>query len=316
MVSKEEISSYIKGIVSLVPGSQHLMKLRGTRDTVPADYYYGIWLKHLTLAHENGLQNLPRRVVEFGPGDCFGVGIAALLSGANEYYGLDVLNYTNTDTNLRILYEMVELFKIRAARPHKGWPDFDEFLDERLFPSHILSDNILEQTLNPQRLKDIEEAIKNPKNPHNPIIIKYIVPWMDNDELKDDSIDFCYSHSVLEYVTNLDFLFDKIYRFLKSGAMMSHQIDLSAHNLSDKWNGHWGFSELSWKILTGNRPYFLTRNPYSSFKNAIKHLPFEISADLRKVRNDGLSRQEIAARWKDLSEQDLQTAGMLIQAMK
>lgn len=316
MVSNKEFTSYLKGIVSMIPGSQYLMKLRGTRDTIPASYYYGIWLKHLTLAWKNGYKKIPRKVVEFGPGECFGVGLAAVLSGANEYYGLDVLPYSNVSTNLRILEEMVELFRKRAPRPIKGWPDFDDCLNDSLFPDHILNDDLLSETLQERRIQEIENAIKNPTTYRSEITIKYIVPWMANEELEKETIDFCYSHSVLEYVENLDFLFEKIHGLLLPGAVMSHQVDLSAHNLSNLWNGHRGFSEFSWSILRGGRPYFLTRNPYSIYKKKIEEHSFDIICDLPHVRAGGIKREVVAERWKRLSDSDLNTAGLFIQAKK
>lgn len=300
----------------MMPGSQQLMKLRGTRNTIPASYYYGIWLKHLVIAWNSGYRRIPARVVEFGPGDCFGVGIAALLSGADEYYGLDVLSYSDSQTNLQIFRDMVELFQKRAPRPTKGWPDFDQYMGKALFPDHILSEEVLEKSLQKDRLQKIELAIKKSGDSSEEIKIKYIVPWVNNEELEDDSIDFCYSHSVLEYVPNLEFLFDKIHRFLVPNGVMSHQIDLSAHNLSHVWNGHRGFSNFSWNILKGKRPYFLTRNPYSVYKRGIEKMPFEIMTNLRQERTDGLKREKVSSLWKDLSDEDLNTSGAFIQARK
>lgn len=316
MVSRRKISALIKGLVSVMPGSKYLQKLRGTRQSIDSSYYYGIWLKHLTLLWHHGHQKIPQTVAEFGPGDSLGVGIAALLSGASKYYALDLISYSNTDTNLRIYHDLVSFFKSRKARPLKGWPDFDQYLDQDLFPGQILTPDLLDQSLSPERLARIEAAIRHPGQLFDDTIIKYIVPWTENQELNENSIDFCFSHSVLEYVNDLPELFSKIHFLLKPGGVMSHQIDLSAHNVSDIWNGHRGISEWSWKIIRGRRPYFLTRYPYSYYRRAIENLPFDITYECKNVRSDGLQRKNLTRKWQHLSDLDLNCAGVLLQAQK
>lgn len=316
MASKRTIYSLIKGLVSVIPGSRYLQKLRGTRQSVDSSYYYGIWLKHLTFLWHHGSQKIPQTVAEFGPGDSLGVGIAALLSGASKYYALDLISYSNTDTNLRIYHDLVSFFKSRRARPLKGWPDFDQYLDQDLFPGQILTPDLLDQSLSPERLTRIEAAIRHPGQLFDDIIIKYIVPWTENQELNENSIDLCFSHSVLEYVNDLPELFSKIHFFLKPGGVMSHQIDLSGHNVSDIWNGHRGISEWAWKIIKGSRPYFLTRYPYSCYRTAIENLPFDITYECRNIRSDGLHREDLTSKWQHLSDLDLNCAGVLLQAQK
>jgi hypothetical protein len=78
-------------------------------------YCYEVWLKHLTLLWANGLRTIPDTVAELGPGDSLGTGLAALLSGANHYYALDIIRYADTPRNLMIFDQLVDLFQRRRA---------------------------------------------------------------------------------------------------------------------------------------------------------------------------------------------------------
>ena len=119
-------------------------------------------MKHLTMLWENGMQSMPHTLAELGPGDSIGIGLSAMLSGFDNYYALDVVEYSNTEFNLKIFDELVELFKTRAAGPGDGWPDYSHHLDTRRFPSHILTDDVLKETLSEHRIKLIRDAISNP----------------------------------------------------------------------------------------------------------------------------------------------------------
>lgn len=143
------VKPFAIGALTYLPGFERLIAARGTGGTDSARYCYGVWLKHLVMLWECGMRSMPRTLAELGPGDTLGVGLAAMLSGVDEYYALDVIEYANRDANLRILDELVALFSQRAPRTHKGWPDYDSYLDAGLFPSHILPASVLDAALAP-----------------------------------------------------------------------------------------------------------------------------------------------------------------------
>ena len=76
----------VKGLASKIPGMSR--RLKGGH-APSASYGYDVWMKHLWHLWKNGLRKVPETVVELGPGQSLGVGLAALLSGASGYYGLD-----------------------------------------------------------------------------------------------------------------------------------------------------------------------------------------------------------------------------------
>src|SRR5436305_500844 len=90
---------------------------KGTGGTVTGAYCYAVWLRHLTLiARYLGGAAVPRgTVVELGPGDSIGLGLAAILSGSETYVGLDVLEHASNETNLRVLDELVAIIRAMAT---------------------------------------------------------------------------------------------------------------------------------------------------------------------------------------------------------
>jgi len=156
------LTPIVKGAATYIPGLYKMRAKRRTGGTDTAAYCYDVWLKHLTLLWANGLRTIPDTIAELGPGDSLGTGLAALLSGVNHYYALDVMHYANMPRNLLIFEQLVTLFQQHAGRPTKGWPDYDQYLDANLFPSHILTASVLEMTLAPDRLAAIRAALVHP----------------------------------------------------------------------------------------------------------------------------------------------------------
>ncbi len=110
---KLRIKAILAGLATYVPGYDYLHATGGTDS---ARYCYSVWLRHLKLLHEAGaLRGVPHTVAELGPGDSIGIGLAALLSGAERYYALDVVPYPDLKSNLAIFDELVRLFRERRA---------------------------------------------------------------------------------------------------------------------------------------------------------------------------------------------------------
>jgi len=96
-----------KGLATYVPG---LYRPRhGPGSTASARYCYSVWLRHLVMAGKSGLPTRPLTVAELGPGGSLGTGLAALLSGAEKYIGLDAVEHALNQTNIRILSELLTL---------------------------------------------------------------------------------------------------------------------------------------------------------------------------------------------------------------
>ena len=306
----------VKGLLTFIPGAEIVLPRRGTGGTDTAYYCYSVWIKHLTMLWKNGMRSMPNTLAELGPGDSIGIGLAAMLSGVNNYFALDVVRYSNTDINLKTFEDLVSLFNARASRSHKGWPDIDEYLDENNFPSHILTDERLSVSLSEERVSLLRNMIKNPGSQHNGLTIKYMVPWSQENVIEKECVDVILSHSVLEHVVDLEAAYEAFYSWLKPAGLMSHQIDFTSHGLSEKWNGYRAYSDYLWKIILGKRSYLINRQPVSVHLALTKKHGFEVFCLLKNYKPHGIERTELSSPWKDISNDDLACSGAFIQSRK
>jgi hypothetical protein len=138
--------TFIPGAMQLPPVRRRLAKRSlGTGGTDQGRYCYSVWLRHLVCAKSNGLNIDPKVVAELGPGDSVGIGLAALLTGAEQYYAFDVVAHANTRRNLAVFEELVKLFHERAdipgpqEFPHVGPPLVNYAFPHELLPSPRLA---------------------------------------------------------------------------------------------------------------------------------------------------------------------------------
>lgn len=309
----------VRGLLTFIPGSHlFLPEQKAGGGGNSAAYCYGVWLIHLTMLWENGLRTIPDSLAELGPGESLGVGLSAMLSGVNHYYALDTLKHADTALNLKIFDELVEMFTRRAGKPGNGWPDLGKYLDANLFPSHILTDDVLANTLEETRVANIRKLIasRGEDTSVTGMSLKYIAPWLDADIIQKDSIDAIISHSVLEHVVDIEDAYVVMHKWLKPGGGMSHYIDIRAHGVDKIENGHWKFSELLWKAILGKRPYLINRLPYSAHRQFTSDLGFDIVCELKQYITNGIQRHQLAKRWRHLSDDDMTCIGALLQAKK
>lgn len=286
----------------------------GTGGTVSAQYCYSVYLRHLVIADQHGLTTDPRTVVELGPGDSIGIGLMALLTGAKQYYAVDAVRHASSATNLLIFDELVNLLSAQAPIPSGG--EFAEILPglgEYSFPLKILNEERLSQVLAPDRLNHLRNALAG-KLTDGPI--RYLAPMGRMHEIPGDSVDLIISQAVMEHIDQLEETYTECFRCLKPGGFMSHQIDLRCHDTAPEWNGHWKYADPTWCLMRGGRPWFINRSPCSTHTKLINQAGFKLHAEIRQTAGSGVSRRQLADRFKELSESDLTTAGVLVLASK
>ncbi|MBU0533647.1 MAG: class I SAM-dependent methyltransferase [Candidatus Omnitrophica bacterium] len=308
-----------KGIIAgYIPAGLYRLVSKGTGGTISARYSYSIWLRHLVMAYKNNLPTQPDTIAELGPGDSLGIGLAALISGVNKYYAFDVIKYADNQRNIKIFDDLIVLFRKREKIPDETeFPEIKPYLESYEFPTHILSDDHLNLMLKNDRIKSIKNALLNTGKTHSDKIqISYFVPWHNSNIIKEASVDMIYSQAVLEHVEYLEYIYETLYRWLKPGGFMSHQIDFKSHGLASEWNGHWTYSDFAWKIMRGKRSYLLNREPHSKHIELIHKAGFEIICDIQYKNKSRIQKKYLKSKFKYLSDDDLTTTGAFIQAVK
>ena len=304
-----------KGIGTYVPGIRCLA-CRGSGGTDSARYCYSVWLRHLVKASEAGLPTSFQRVAELGPGDSLGIGLAAMLSGVNQYFALDAKPHASAERNVAVFDALVELFSGRAPIPDAGeFPLLFPTLQGYEFPHGVLRDEILTASLQPERVATIRRALKENCAVTDGIRIVYVAPWEEAALQAPGTVDLVFSQAVLEHVEDMHMTYRALGRFLRDGGVMSHTIDFKSHDLTHEWNGHWTVSDFAWKIVRGKRPYFINRLPLSAHTAELERAGFRVVASLKRT-GPPLERKRLASRFRDMSEDDLCTCGSFIQAIK
>ncbi len=311
---KEKLLPITKGLIWHMPFVKRI-RLNDTGGTVESRYCYSVWLRHLYMLNSVH-KGIPKKVAELGPGDSLGIGFAALLSGCQSLAALDVIKYWDAERNLKIFEEMVLMFKNKAPIPDNNeYPEVKPQLNNYEFPVNIISDEILKESLNEERIDAIREEIKNIDNPQN-TFLKYCIPWEDYRIILPNTIDFVYSQAVLEHVENLKGTYDAINKWLKKGGVMSHSIDFKSHGTTKSWNGYRTYSEFEWKIVKGGRMFLINRIPYSAHKELQQKNNFKILIDTPTKMNNNIPKYQFAEKFKNLSEEDMTTSDVYMLSIK
>jgi len=305
----------IKGLLTYLPGVPNFLSKTG--GTASARYCYSVWLRHLVLAEKSGMTIPPLSVAELGPGDSLGTGIAALLSGANKYFALDIIKLANVKRNVRMLAELIGFFDRREMIPDEvEFSEIKPHLESYEFPRHILSDDILRRSLDRTRLELIRNGLEDLRGGSEDMEISYCAPWYREDVVRTDSTDLVISQAALEHIEDLEHTYKCINRWLKTGGMMSHQIDFRAHGTAAEWNGHWKYSDGIWKRVKGRRPYPINRQPYHTHCDMMRKCGFEIIAEVLERRHSQIRRTELAKEFREMPQEDLTISGAFVQAIK
>lgn len=252
-------------------------------------------------------------VAEVGPGDSIGVGMSALLSGADRYYALDAKAHATPALNRRNLAELISLFETMSPIPDDGeFPDVYPKLVTYAFPVHILTRKLLEHTLRHERLERISASLSGGGH-SGEISIRYLAPWDDLTICAPGEVDLVISQAVLEHVHDMPTTYAALHRMLKPGGFMSHSVDFRSHRLTRAWNGHWTIPDWEWKLVYGKRPYLINRLAYSEHLDLMRQTGFEIVRTV-PIPGSPLDPCHLANRFRHLKSNDLGIMGTLFQA--
>jgi hypothetical protein len=246
------------------------------------------------------------RVGELGPGDSIGTGMAALLSGASGYVGLDVVPFSTKSDLETVLTGLVQMYLHRDSIPdHNEFPRVRPRLSSYDFP-----DRVIECRDFTERAEKIRQELMTGLSRGR--LIDYRAPWTSPGEIAAASLDLIFSQAVLEHVDNLEETYNAMFCWLKPGGYASHVIDFTSHSLSPFWNGHWGYSDFEWRLVRGRREFLLNRQPLSVHLDHVKRAGLEVLKLQKDYRDVGLDRCALSKRFRMLDAEDLRTGGVVL----
>jgi SAM-dependent methyltransferase len=300
----------IKGLLTfVVPRS---MYSRHTGGTDSARYCYSVFLRHLVAIH-TATGSVPLgRIAELGPGDSLGVGLAALIAGAEQYYAFDVAPFSSQARNLQVFDELVGLFQQRADLPGRAEiPQIKPAIADERFPIHILNDDRMAKALDPARIAALRLDLSGDAGGRGNSV-SYVAPWFDPATVQDETLDWIFSQAVMEHVDDLETTYDICYRWLKPGGLMSHQIDFRSHGTAPSWDGHRAYGDVAWWMLRGARPYLINRQPLSAHRTIPQARGFELIEQVLIEGGPTIEPARLASRFRTWSEEDIATAGAFV----
>jgi hypothetical protein len=309
------IRSIVKGAGTWLPFVSTFAN-SNTGGTISARYCYTVWMRHLCSATESIGVKRPRCVAELGPGDSLGIGLTAMLCGADHYYALDRKAFAIPEKNLAILDELLQLLRDRASIPNDDeFPGVFPKLANYSFPTTVLDHAWLSRCLARQRVEAIKRAIAEEMSSKEGIALRYFAPWDDNTTILPESVDWAFSQAALEHVDDVEAAYINLMKWLRPSGIMSHAIDYTCHGLTRDWNGHWTVSDGMWRIAHGKRMYLINRYPHSAHLRIIRSCGFHVVKELI-ARGEILDRTTVAPRFRQLTDLDLSTKSAFIVALK
>lgn len=296
------------GILTFVPGVyQWRARKLGSGGSFSARYCYSVWMRHIVLANKSELNCFPKVIAELGPGDSLGVGIMALLLGSEKYIACDVVEFSNTEKNLIVLDELLDLLRSREPIPDEiEFPRVIPKLVDYSFPVDIYSDEFLRTSLSDERVNNIRNSVSSQQK-----MIEYNHAWLSDLEIYTKNVDMVISQAVLEHVDDLKSVYSIQKNWLNTDGFISHSIDFKSHGYSSTWDGHWKISKLRWFLLRGNRPYMINREPLSNHISLLKDSGFNIVENYKYFKDATLTSSQYK---KHISQSDKNVSDVFIQA--
>lgn len=286
MVDAKVFKALVKGLLTFVPGATFILdkkKEKSRHSGSQAEFCYTLWLSMLRQFEENGIQHKLDAVGEIGTGGSLGVGICALLTGSQRFYGLELDQSFDKNLNLKILDDLVLLFR-NNSRISDKFRQLNIKVNSLDFPNNLVEPEYLNSDLIAEIQNDIESGFIAKKR------ISIIKNWESQRSL---NLDFIFSRAVMEHVANPDTVYNAATKHLSFGSFMFHDIEFHSHGLTKKIDGHYDLHPLLWKIIVGKRPFFLNSWKLHDHLSAIKRIGFKIKEVKMNYLDDSIETDKV-----------------------
>ena len=315
-----KITTIIKAFAYFALTKLNILKPKTGGSTDSAKYCYAIWLIHLKKATVEGYKHKNSVISEIGPGNSFGVGLSALLSGVSSYTSLDIFKYKDYSINLKLLDELIIMFQNKEPIPDlEEFPNVKPILNDYSFPNDIITDDILKDSLSPIKLKEIRREIENiiEGNQHSNEMLKILI--RDTSNKIENSVlnaDLILSQAVLEHVENLEVLFEENFKVLKPGGLASHTIDFKSHGTHKLWDGHWTYGGSYWQAINLGRTSNINRVSFYQLINILKSKGFTILNSDKYFRESNFNDEQFISKYSPIDNEDMKISEAYIIAKK
>ncbi len=302
----------IKGLLTRVPG---LYRTRAAAygGTISARYCYSVWLRHLVSLRDVGMRRVPHAVAELGPGLSLGVGLAALLSGTDHYFALDVSRDASPERHANLLDDLATLFADRAPIPDDAeFPDVLPRLPNYQWPAWL---DVPALPLRLESVRGLLDGIRHGSARSGELLLDYQVPWM-NDPGRCAVVDLVMAQAVLEHVHDPRQVYVALASRLRPGGHFSFTIDFRSHGLTRAGNGHWAYSSQAWRTVEGARPWGLNRWTLSQHLAALREASFTVLRVDRERRESQVKHDELDSAFRAMDPADLETCSAYVAAVK
>ncbi len=292
-----------------------IMNRPGSGGSFSSAYCYSVWLRHLHyLLTEGFFQSVEeiKNVAEIGPGDSLGIGLSALYTGATNYYAFDVIEHANLERNQEVSADLCRFFSQKKEIPNTHQQrNTCPKLPNYAFPEDHLPWNISDYE---SRKEAISTALE--KGASGGLSIKYVVPWFNTSSHDLPEMDLIMSQAVMEHVSDIEFAYKEMYRWLRRGGVISHQIDFKTHEMTNAWNGHFFIGEDMWDFLSRGRKYPMNRLPLSSRIKMMEKAGFTVKNVIPVTQPNTFIGIKPKVPNVNFTEEDLVISGALVQAVK
>jgi hypothetical protein len=293
------------GIKSLV---QSFGTAPATEWAVDANYCYAVWMRHLRMIADAGVDPVRETIVELGPGDSIGTGFAALLTTAQRYVALDVVPHAASIVHVALLNQIKEMIARRDAIPDAtAFRYLFPHLRDYAFPADILPPERIDPLLAANRIHDLEAAIHHMADGGS-VALRYVCPWSPTS-VQAGTADLVFSQAVLQEIDNrgrnspLRRTFQAMASWLKPGGVMSHQIDLGMYG-AEPWDRQWTYNDATWSLIRGRRATYINREPLSTYETLCRDFGFEVVLLDVVHAEPATPTDQLAPRFRSLTQRD------------
>jgi SAM-dependent methyltransferase len=284
MIEATVVKAVVKGLFTYVPGYDRLQyqkKKKSKHSASNALFCYTFWLGLLKYLHTNQAEVSMDVVGELGTAGSLGLGLCALLTGAKKYYALEIEVLYDVNRNLILLDELVDLFKCNAPLSVE-FSQINLPINDFTFPNQLVEQKYLDEEF-VQCLRNDLQSLLHGKT-ENIFLVK------DWSKINTARFGFIFSRAVMEHVNNPMRVYRGIHSILVPDGYMLHDIELHSHGVTEQANGHLNIPNLLWRLIEGNRKYFLNRVTHEGHLNAIQNYFSVVSHFTKKAGSLGFEQ--------------------------